>query len=509
MPVFSDGFSSGFISFASGGAIGGGSAPVGVVFRNLLTSGGAIGGGSAPVGVFRNVLASPFLFNIGQQPLYWFRVTGCCSNTSPNGDGLGVNGGPKSEFGGCDILGFESNDEKCNKRAGSDVDIPNLNKSTFVQNVLAADLTDVGNYLKSVNWKWPICAIDKFTKPAENKYVTADNDCNKLESVDFSDVPELLDFTLFVDSVSKMSITASLEVIREYEGQAEVVIEFESTYEISGGDFDTGFSGDFDVSYYGSSYYHHGQAEVVIDATSSYEFILDLGYENDISASAALDSIELISQENVDGNNLTAVSAKIATLCGQCVNLEDSLKLNHNLKDSAIFSNFCARNNIVIPNPLPLNYSYRTDSWQSSLHYTGFSNDGSQRESWRLVFDWGCTNLFAGQLADANFWKFSISMLKKNLSNNSDFDTRLLIVFPANNICSNNSDLNFDFRYNTQKLFVKTDEDIVVDNHLLYDNIGLFKSNLWLKKPFLNFNISLNNLSEGFELQDIKPIFPK
>lgn len=188
------------------------------------------------------------------------------------------------------------------------------------------------------------------------------------------------------------------------------------------------------------------------------------------------------------------------------------LELTHNLDMGAVFKEFCNRNSIDVPTVLPIHYSNRTDSWQGSLHYTGIADyNQPQTESWRFAFEWGCVNSLGSQDFGGNVWKFSMSVLRKNLTTGQDFDTRLLIAFPPNEICSDTTSIGFDFSFqvDTQKIYVRTDLDIVVDLRILYDNIGMFRSAFWKSKPLLRFTVSENPLVSNYESIDIKPIFPE
>jgi hypothetical protein len=183
----------------------------------------------------------------------------------------------------------------------------------------------------------------------------------------------------------------------------------------------------------------------------------------------------------------------------------------HNLEFGSIFREFLTRNGYAIPQSFPLFYNKRSDSWQGTLHYNGVSADNLNNfESWRINVDWGCTSQYAENDLSSPVWKFSLLFVRRNTTTNLDFDTRLLILFPSEEICltADRDGLDFSFQFDTKRNTVSTRENIIVDVVNLYDNVGLFRSNYWIKNK-LNITISEDYIVENLEKTDITFIIPE
>jgi hypothetical protein len=141
---------------------------------------------------------------------------------------------------------------------------------------------------------------------------------------------------------------------------------------------------------------------------------------------------------------------------------------------------------------------------------TGDTNTGSL-ESWRFTFEWACLDQIAGSEYGSFSWKFSMLVVRKNESTGLDFDTRAMVVFPPDLVCSGIQNLGFDFSFsiNTMTKFVSNDLDIVPTSVLLTDNIGLFKSRSFAKTPKFNIRLSKSDVLAVVQRQDIYPIFPQ
>lgn len=472
--------------FGSGGGVGGGTAEE--VYRYTGSGGVEIGGASPTRAIYRYRLpvswdvrqkltfAQKFTWDVGEQPLRWYRVQGVCQNpTARTG-------------GGCSSLPFESNDSSC---AGS------MSKNSFFQNILARNLSEVCQYLSDVKWNWPISKIERWSRPADNRFLDPDDNCNKLENVDFSDVAECINFTVRTDNIVKMAMTVRVvENIMRYIASGGIEV---------GGAAETSTNGTE-----GYDFFYHAEGGIEVGGAAETRIIYDTGYETNMGFTATIENLEMV-YSDTDAPAFVSSERRVATSCGECDSMPQVLELSHNLELAAVFKDFCVRNSIEMPSVIPLHHSYRNDGWQGSLHYSGLADyNQSQTESWRFVFEWGCVDALGGQEFGTNIWKFSMSVLRKNLTTGEDFDTRLLIAFPPDQICADSTTIGFDFgfRLDTQKVFVKTDLDMVVDVRLLYDNIGMFRSAAWKKKPVLRFNVSENAEVNEYESQDIKSIFP-
>lgn len=507
-----------------GGGLGGGTSAPHMVF-NPITSGGGKGsgtwkgrydyvadggitvGGEASTAVLGYVFEQKFEWNDiallrfsksfkwddGPQPMKWYRVIGCCRFPTAAGSGT-IDGEPIQPVqpGGCDVLPIQTEDEKCQGALG---------KNSFVQNIAAHNLEEVCQNLKDNKFAWPVCSIAVFSRPADNRFVDPNDNCNTLTEVPYCEIPACLDFCLHTDGIVSMGMTATVNMVNldyfEYIGSGGITV---------GGRADTytdGDTGDLEGEASGGAL---GSGSAIV------EFINDTGYETDMGMTATIEDLEVFFSE-IDNNTveLTQDDGTISTKCQGCSDLPMQLLLTHNLDDGAVLVDFLNRNGETLPTILTLNYSRRLGSWQSQLHYKGVSDNRGTEESWRILFEWACVDSIASQDLGSFVWKFSMSVLRKNLLTGMDFDTRLLVTFPPGQICANADilGLDFEFSYNTQRGTVTTDTGVVPDVVLLYDNIGMFKSQQWVNNPDFELRIAQTVPGTGFTTQDISPIFPE
>lgn len=373
-----------------------------------------------------------------------------------------------------------------------------IGRNTFIQNIVASDTTELCNYLNSVNWTWPICSIDVFSQPADNRFVDPNNTCNVLTPVDFKTLPACLNLALSANGLTIMGMEAEVEIVFEYVGFGGV---------IAGGAAPTSTTGTV-----GPDPQYVGFGGVIAGGIAPTIVIPNVGYATDMGMDIEVQDLVVIFS-TLDNNEISiqGESETIATECVGCNNLPLVLNLLHNLDQAAVLLDFCTRNGLQVPTKIPMYYSNRLNAWQSVLHYTGVSDDNqSSTEQWRILFDWACTSSVGGQEYESSFWKFGVSVVRKNIVTGKTTDTRLMIVFPPDAICSNiSTGFDFSFDFDTQKISVSTNQNIVVDIVLLYDNIGLFRSQAWVVNPDLIIEITQNPLVTGFTQQDIFPIFPQ
>jgi hypothetical protein len=209
--------------------------------------------------------------------------------------------------------------------------------------------------------------------------------------------------------------------------------------------------------------------------------------------------------------SIVAPTQTVNTTCGQCNQVALKLNFKHNLEFGAIFREFLIRNGYTVPQSFPLFYNKRLDSWQGTLHYSGVAADNlNNLESWRINVDWACTSQYADDDFSASVWRFSLLFTRRNTTTNLDFDTRLLILFPADEICltADRDGLDFSFQFDTRRQTISTRENIVVDVVNLYDNVGLFRSNYWQTNK-LNIRISEDYIVDNLNKTDITFIIPE
>jgi hypothetical protein len=192
-------------------------------------------------------------------------------------------------------------------------------------------------------------------------------------------------------------------------------------------------------------------------------------------------------------NNLVLPTGDVFT-CESSCSIPLYLEATHNIQYFNVFDNFLNRNGYSLDANLKFYYNKSSNSWQYNSHLTGYGSDGSGQESWNIVLEWACNNeVVVGRY----MYKFSLLVKQKNLTDNSDYTTRLLLTFDPYNICTATEFL-FGFEFNPNTSFVTNTLSVDVETILLYDGIGIFKSSYWTKN---NFNIVLSALGFPFDVE--------
>ena len=204
--------------------------------------------------------------------------------------------------------------------------------------------------------------------------------------------------------------------------------------------------------------------------------------------------------------NLTTTPLPSATVnaCG-CLALPLSIDLQHNISRQNKLSSFITRNWLTFPRNFPIQYSTVSDSWKSNFHFSGYAQNGVDRESWSLLFELACTNFVGGTNLGRNFIKFSMTVRKKNLNTGEDFDTKLLVSFDPSTICRRDRDLVFSLSMNAIFKTATISPEASIQDSILYDNIGLFKTKFWNENSDVIFNISEVGTSRGITRVDLAP----
>jgi hypothetical protein len=211
-----------------------------------------------------------------------------------------------------------------------------------------------------------------------------------------------------------------------------------------------------------------------------------------------------------ESTTMDASEDRIVSGC-ECSPIPLVLYLGHNLQTTGKLEGFLFRNRLTMPSSLKMVYNQLNQSWQENLHYDGLAEDGVATETWKILFEWACTDHVAAlESGDLN-WKLSIYAKRRNLSTGEDFDTRVLIVFIPNRVCDGEVNLNFEFTLNTETEAIvdaSTVSDLTPSLNLLFDNIGMFKSTTWLENPLLEISVRQTPIEGGFTPFDISSIFP-
>jgi len=191
------------------------------------------------------------------------------------------------------------------------------------------------------------------------------------------------------------------------------------------------------------------------------------------------------------------------TQCG-CTALPLVVEFGHNLVRDNIFAKFLARNGFPISDTLLLRYNTTNDSWQTNLHFDGWSPDADTKEKWDLIFELQCTNNMGGINIGMNIWKVAVEIFRRNLTTFEDFDTRIIVGILPEDLCDvNANELDFEVNYNTLLNAADVNPLATIYQNTIYDNIGLFKNPSWTFDPELILTVSQSGVKEDQERVDL------
>lgn len=486
------------VSFrASGGATLSGSALVGI---GIAGSGGVACGGQANYNlvfdqayVF-NVNAyltvdQAYTFNIGRSPLRYYRVQGCCVYPTAAGSGL-----PEQPFpGGCEVVGIETDDDQCTGALG---------KNQYVQNIIARDIQEVCEKLSRSKLRWQICSLKRWSRPADPRLRPEDDECNVLEEVPFADIPACLEFTLAIDSLTKIKATVELiQYFHDYDGSGTITMGGDAPASIT--------AGGTTPTVWNYSFVSSGGPIVMggTGATSSFE--TDYLITTIVTVSLPLEEPVFATTDALP--EIPSNNDAIVTSCATCNALPINLFLTHNLTVPGLFYNFLQRNNLKIPQAIQMSYSPTQVAWIATLQYKGITEANSTLDNWRLVFEFACTDYISGEYTGNPVIKFSMTVNKKNLTTNKSAETKFMMTLPPVGFCAsvNNFRNTFNWLFNFPTQYVRNSANLTVQSLIYYDNIGMFSSKQWMMYPNLSFTILRDPVGPGNSFYDLSPIVPQ
>lgn len=192
---------------------------------------------------------------------------------------------------------------------------------------------------------------------------------------------------------------------------------------------------------------------------------------------------------DVDEQNATGLSETLSK-CG-CFTLPLIIELSHNFSVDNIFAQFLVRNGLSISKTLSMRYNETNDSWQTNLHYKGLAPDANSYETWNVICELQCTNIVGGIGIGRNIWKVAIQFVRKNLTTQVAYDTRVIIGVLPDILCGTvENQLDFQINYDTQLGIATVNPNATVYQSTIFDNIGLFKNVAWINSPELSLRIS-------------------
>lgn len=237
------------------------------------------------------------------------------------------------------------------------------------------------------------------------------------------------------------------------------------------------------------SYGASGDGVTIGDSGAFIKFA-DLGtFEVDMEANFQIAEINAIFG-SVDVGETAVPVDTVLTACGRgCIDLPLIIDMNHNLNQDNKLSQFLFRNDLVMDSVFPLNYNNTNDSWQANLHYTGVSSVGS-RESWNIVFELQCSSFVSGVELGQSMLRFGVSVIQTNLDTGEDYDTRVISIFDPLSVCQRDVELIFKLTIDSKLKTTVVSPESTVQDTIVHDNIGLFKTGFWFENPEILFNVS-------------------
>lgn len=382
---------------------------------------------------------------------YWWQVKGCCKNIYDSG----------------------GNDNPCPPiKVNGDCQ----NKSQYIQVILSPSVQDLCEELKSNNWNWKICSIERWSKPAENEFVTSQDECNILEQFDYKNVAACLELSI------------DHQVIEKIRFKERVFFSKCNQSNCIGDVFAYEGSGSLNIS--GEAEYPGTTSEMQkLQAVQSMNYFV----EEKIS----FRYISIIKEFNFSERYINEYIPNLSLVqvpCMDCTDIPNILYVDNNLKNLNIMSSFLYENDYDLEDEIPLKFNKTTSLWSSVIHYSSKIND----EKWKVILDLGCAN---EENSDFYFWKFSILFFHQK--NKIKKETRLNLSIPDKFVCSYSKDYILNFQYNIINKYLFINYVAYYDNFYFIDNIGLFKSNYWSSNPNLIIKVTKDKIKNRINKKTI------
>lgn len=387
-----------------------------------------------------------------------------------------------------------------------DLGCPVNSSMQYFTNVQAHSITDLCQKLKQREMLGPIKKIQMWSLPVnKSDWTSSDNpNYNKLTSVDFSKIPDCIDFTVDFELSVNANVSASSFLITDY------------SYAASGGLGVIGRAIPPVASYY--AYTASGKLNlgngVAVTSPQYYGYIASGGlltsglvdaYGSDYGILSVSGKMSMTSSDvgiifgTTSASVLSASTTQISATCCTSLNLPQILLARHELNRSSQLSNFLKVNGFVLPQVVNLMYSRNRNSWYYSKQFRGNAVDQNFRENWSIVFEFGCLTENPTLGVPNDVWGFSVLVRRENLTNSRIDVTRLVLEFDPVTVCNISGSLKFDFAFN--KLLLTTSPS-VVRTVVFVDEVGAFNGSSYTLNPVALFEVSVASPNLGVGLFD-------
>jgi len=218
----------------------------------------------------------------------------------------------------------------------------------------------------------------------------------------------------------------------------------------------------------------------------------------DIAASFTMAYFNIAYPNYLEPTLSNSTVSTISSNCG-CSKMPQNITIQQDLNRGNELSSFLQRNHITFTGDVVLRYSGLDKSWKSQHHFVGIGKNNVE-ENWTLIFELRC-------LSESSFtWQYSVSLRKRNMRTDEDFDTKILCGISANSSCFNGAfalRIDFDTRSGTA---TAGEQSYKVTTQTFFDEIGVFKD--WTKNPVFKTVFNPVSIPAESVRYDISSIFP-
>ena len=473
----------------TGGSVSGGQSSSNIIFNPKTSGGLKASGNSIDKILVASSLSIPLLFDLGDLPVYAYRVLGDCSKLD------------------CTNIPFKDASNNCGNQV--------------INYILARNIGDVCTQLSSYDFVFKVKAVYKYSRAIigidhlQNiKSGIEDPVCPNFEDVteDFCSQAQCFDFCLADNMLflAKCIFTAGIYHPNNSYGSLQLTggytIVKSSNYNFFGSgnlnlNVQAGASGNGLIPL--SIFVGSGALNLSGNANIGNSYLGE--FTETISGDLILDAISL-NLDGPDGLQLVGQTQnQVANICG-CPTLLNYVEFESNLFTKAsLLSDFLYRNNYTVEKTTRLYFNQNTKTFYNCLKYDGIGTSSTDYETWSIVLELSCTGQIS--LSGDYLWNFSIFASRKLYSNNilkNNLETRFYVYIPTSLLYNNSSSfLEFDFQIDVKALIVYNQYKEIIFNlepRILKDNTKLFSSGDWINDPYLNVFVYTikTNLSEIF-----------
>lgn len=117
---------------------------------------------------------------------------------------------------------------------------------------------------------------------------------------------------------------------------------------------------------------------------------------------------------------------------------------------------------------------------------------------------------YSENILSSAMWKFGLYIRRVDEVNFDSHETRLLILFPSEDICTriNSYGVDFTFNFHFRDEYVTNEMFVPVDVFTYFDDLGLFNGSYWDANSFIG-RVMDTNIVDDVNTIDISSIRPE